>query len=297
MPLAAGLAVFHRIVEVQFDHLTLDAAEALGILRGRVALPAIQDALEREDNNGIKIALIRTIYKIGDPAGGEPLIPLIRDSNKKVHDEAILTVGRLRFAEAVPILNELYSAGVEERKKIFGIVPVSGTDDLQKKVLEALAYIGDGQSKDLFEDALADERDHYRRYGAEGLGRIRASDYLTLIARQYLREKSASVKFAMSFALFSMGREEHIVELIDNIKKDQVYYYLLELPSSKINLLHPYVQTEGTNTKIRLLDVMGLVGDASGIPIVQEMTQDEKAEVVSAANLALRRLRSRFPNE
>jgi HEAT repeat protein len=224
------------------------------------------------------------------------LIPLIRDPETKVHEEAIVAVGRLKVTEAVPQLNELYSAGIEQRRKIFGIVPVSGTDYFQRKVLEALAQIGDPRSSDIFEDALNDERDHYRRYGAEGLGRIGNSDYQSLIARHYLREKSENVKLAMGYSLFLLGREEHIVELVDNISKDQVYYYLLELPPSKVAMLHSYVQTEGTSTKIRLLSVMGLVGDTSGMPIIQEMTQDENADIASAANLAIRRLQGRFPN-
>jgi len=287
------------LADLLFDEdrgLRKDAAEALGILRGRSALPAIQAALEKEENNDIKVALIRAVYKIGDRTAGVSLVPLIRDPDKQVHDEAILAAGRLKVAEAVPSLNEIYSAGIEERKKIFGFVPVSGSDDLQKKVLEALAYIADARSQEIFEDALNDERDHYRRYGAEGLGRLAASDFQTLIARQYLREKSSSVKLALGFTLLLMGRDEHIIELVDNIKKDQAYYYLMELPPSKFQLLQPYVQTEDASTKVRLLNVLGLSGDASWIPLVEEMTRDEDVDVASAANLALRRLRGRFPD-
>ena len=96
-----------------------DAAVALGILRAQAALPAIEDAIEKENDVGIKLELIRTIYKIGDPSAGEVLIPLIRDSNKDVHDEAILALGHLKVKSAVPELIELYNAGIEERKKVF----------------------------------------------------------------------------------------------------------------------------------------------------------------------------------
>jgi HEAT repeat protein len=272
-----------------------DAAVALGILRGQSALPAIQHALEGEQANDVKVELIRAIYKIGDPAGGEALLPLIRDPDKKVHDEAILAAGRLRTKQAVPQLNELYRAGVEERKKVFGLVPVSGTDDLQRKVLEALAYIADPDSKDIFEDALEDSRDHYRRYGAEGLGRIRDESYLGLIARKYLREEKKDVKLAMGYAQYLMGREEHLVELVDNATSGQAFYYMLELDAEQVKGLYPYVQTERDATKIRLLDVIGLKGDMSSMPLVQELSNHENADVASAANLAIRRLNGRFP--
>jgi len=276
--------------------LRKDAAVALGILRSPSSLTAIEDALGRESSDDIKVELIRAIYKIGDPEGGEAVVPLIRDPDKKVHDEAILTVGHLRVKSAVPVLNDLYRAGVEERKKVFGIVPVSGTDDLQKKVLEALAYIGDPRSKDIFEDALNDSRSEYRRFGAEGLGRMGDRSYTNLIATKYLRENDESAKLAMGYALYLLGREEHIVELVDRAQNDQAYYYLLDLPPDKLKALYPYLQTASVPVTVRLLDVVGLRAGADALPVVQKLTASENADVVSAANLALRRLRGRFPN-
>jgi HEAT repeat protein len=271
------------------------AASALGILRGKAALPAIQDALDRETDDRIKVELIWTIQKIGDPAAGEALIPYIRDGNKLVHDEAILALGRLRVSEAVPQLNELYRVGIEERQKVFGIVPVSGKDDLQKKVLEALSYIGDRRSIDLFEDALEDERDFYRRFGAEGLGRCGDRAYAGLLARKYLRENSKPVKLALGFALFRLGREEHIVELVDASTSDQGHSYLLELTAEEVRMLYPYVQSERDDVKIQLLDAIGMKGEAAALDVVQGFVGHENVDVASAANLAIRRLSGRFP--
>ncbi len=276
--------------------LRKDAAVALGILRARAALPAIEDALNREDSSDIKIALIRAVYKIGDSASAEMVVPFIRDSDKGVHDEAILTAGRLRVKSAVPILNDLYRVGVEERKKIFGIVPVSGSDDLQRKVLEALAYIGDPRSQDIFEDALNDSRDEYRRYAAEGLGRTGDQKYVKLLAMRYLREQDPNVKLALGYALFLLGREEHIVEMVDNVEKDQVYYYLMELPPDKIRMLYSQLQTARDPITIRLLDIIGMRGGADALPVVQDLSSSQNADIASAANLAIRRLRARFPN-
>jgi len=272
-----------------------DSVMALGILRAQAALPAIEDAIEKEEDVGIKVEMIRTIYKIGDPTAGEVLIPMIRDSDKQVHDEAILALGHLRVKNAVPPLSELYGAGIEERKKVFGVVPVSGTDDLQRKLLEALAYIGDERSADIFESALEDDRDVFRRYGAEGLGRMGDEGYLKLLATRYLRENSKSVKLAMSFALFLLGREEHLVELADNADNKQAYYYLLELDAEQTKLIYIYVQTEPAKQKVAILNVLGLRGDESALPVAEEMTNDKDANVASAANLAIRRLHGRYP--
>lgn len=280
---------------VQDKGLRKEAAMAVGILRGKSVLPAIQDALEREDNDGVKVELIRSIMKIGDPAAGESVVDLTRDPEKKVHDEAIRAVGQLRVRKAVPQLNEIYRLGIEERQKVFGLVPVSGKDDLQKKVLEALALIGDRRSSDIFEDALQDEREHYRRYGAEGLGRGGDKAFINLLATRYLREKSSSVKLAMGYALYLLGREEHLVELVDSARKKQGFGYLLELSPGKTRSLYPYIHSEKDSVKVKLLDVIGQRGDSSALDIVESMTNHENAEVASAANLAVRRLRAKYP--
>jgi len=275
--------------------LRKDAATALGILRAKKALQPFQELLGKETSSDVKIEVVRSIYKIGLPEGGDIIVPLLNDPDKSVRDEAILTAGRLRTKAAVPILDDYYRAGIEERRKVLKIVPVSGPDDLQRKVLEALSYIGDSSSVDIFTDALADSRDYYRRYAAEGLGRADAKDSLNAVATAYLREKSASAKLAMGYALFLLGREEHLVEIVDRCEDDQAFYYLLELPETRIPLLYPFLNNSKEKVKARLIEVIGLKGPADALSRVQEYSGSGNADVASAANLAIRRLRARFP--
>ncbi|MBI4446830.1 MAG: HEAT repeat domain-containing protein [Acidobacteria bacterium] len=271
-----------------------DAALALGILRAQASVGLIQSILERETSNSVKVELIRALYKIADADAARVLVPFIDDPDKKVHDEAIFTSGRLRVKEAVPRLTEIYRSGVQERRKILGVVPASGADDLQKKVLEALAFIGDPSSKEFFVVALDDPRDAVRQYGAEGLARLGDSSVTTLVATRHLQEKSSKARLAMSFALFRLGREEHLVELVGEINDgSQAFDYLLELSPAEVNKLYPFLRSEKNSVQARVLDVIGLRGDASVLPVVQQWTQSESAEVVSAANLAIRRIQGR----
>lgn len=295
MPVSeSAVSALADLLDFRDKDLRKDAARALGILRGHSALRSIEEHLKKEDSDSVKVELIRAIFKIGDPSAGPTLIPFINDSDKKVHDEAILTLGRLDVEEAVPPLNELYRSGVEERRKVFGIIPASGSDDLQKKVLEALAYIGDARSKDIFVNSLEHGDSYYRRYGAEGLGRMGDSSYETLLAKKYLREESSSAKLAMSYALFLLGREEHLEELVLNSTSgDQAHFYLLEFQPEQVEKLHYHAKTEKDPIKIRLLDVIGRRGDASSIPVAQELSRSKNVEVAAAANLALRRLQAR----
>jgi len=270
-----------------------DAAIALGILRAHSALSPIQQALSLEPNDGVKVELIRAIYKIGDPSAGTEVVPLVRDPDKKVHDEAIFTLGRLRVSQAIPVLKELYESGVEERKKILKFVPVSGKDDLQRKLLEALAYIGDSSCYDLFLSALEDSRNSYRLLAADGLGRIGDSSDVTRVAEKYLQEKSGTTKLAMSFALYQMGRKEHLIEVVNSSDKDQAYHYLLEFNASEIRGLYSYMQIVEHSIRLRLLDIIGLRGDSSAVPVIEEWMQSTSPELSSAANLAMRRIQGR----
>ncbi len=275
-----------------------NAAHALGILRGHRGLPALQEALELEPENGVKVEMIRAIYKIGDPEAGVTLIPLIWDPDKKVHDEAIFALGRLKVESSVPALTELYNSGVTERKRILGgLVPVSRSHDLRLKTLEALAYIADPRSRAILLEAITDERTPFRRYGAEGLGRLGDSSLVPTLAHMFQMEEKPEVLLAASFALFRLGAEAHLPELVDRINTDQAYFYLLELEPEEVPKLHPLLplHTRQPAIQIRLLDVIGQRGNASSLQVVEPLTRSENADVISSANVALRRLRGRHP--
>lgn len=286
-------ALKRLLLEADQAALRRQAAEALGILRASASLPALQERLKRENNSSVKVEIIRAIYKIGDRAAAESLIPLIHDPDKKVHDEAIYTLGRLRVAAAVEPLKTLYEAGVEERRKVLKIVPVSGADDLQRNLFQALAFIGSPDCRELYRAGLADSREFYRRYGAEGLARLADPGLVTEVARHYVRESSTNVKMALSFALYRMGREEHLDEMVLNVNRDQVLHYLLELTAEEVQRLYPYLQREEDPIKIKLLQVIGKRADQSAVPHVTAVADSENAAVVAAANLALRRLNAR----
>ncbi len=289
----AAVDALSRLLSDPESSIRRDAALALGILRAHSALPAIQSRLSEETDEDARVELIRAIYKIGDPAAASGLVPLIRDPSKKVHDEAIFTVGRLRVPEAVQPMKELYESGVEERRKIFKIVPVSGTDDLQRNLLQSLSYIGDPTCKDLFLAALDDTRVFFRRYGAEGLGRLGDPDTTTPVARAYLRESSSNAKLAMSFALYRLGRQEHLDELVANVGKDQALNYLLEFDSAQVAKLYPYLGLDVGQTA-RLFEVIGSRGDRSALPIAEKFSASPETSIASAANTAIRRLRARL---
>ena len=294
-----GDAVTALAAQVLSDrqHIRKDAAIALGILRARSALPALEDALGRETSNDVKVELIRTLYKIGDPSVGEALIQRMLDTDKRVHDEAIFTVGRLRISEAVPSLIDMLRTGVEERRKIFGFVPVSGSDDLSRRVFQALAHIGDPRGEQIFLESLDANQDWSRQYAAEGLGRIGDTTHLRVIVDQYLREDSGRVRLALGYARYRLGQAEYLAEVVALAHdSDQAYAYLMEFDAADVSRLYPYLRSEPDEITITLLEVVGMRGDRSAIAIAEDIIRTGNADVRAAANLAILRLRGRYPD-
>ena len=150
--------------------------------------------------------------------------------------------------------------------------------------------IGDPSTANLFVNGLQDERDFYRRCGAEGLGRMGDPAYVTEVARKYLRESSKSVKLAMGFAIFRMGRDEHLVEMIDNVLKEQVFHYFLELSPQDIKKLYSHIESEKPEIRVALLEIVGLRGDQSALTIVERMAKHPNLDISASASLAARRL-------
>ena len=76
-------------------------------------------------------------------------------------------------------------------------------------------------------------------------------------------------------------------------KGDQGFDYLLELEADKVPKLYPYIRIEKDSVKARLIEIVGLRGDESALPIVREVIESDDADVVSSANLAMRRIQGR----
>ncbi len=272
-------------------------AQAVGVLRGEEAAPALVEALKKETDSGVELQMIRAIYKIDEAQYGVDVIPFIQDENKSVHDEAIRTVGFLRVKEAVGPLTKLYNTGPEERRRILKVIPASGKDDLQFKLLDALAYIGAPESQPIFARNLRHRDAEFRRAAAEGMGRAGLKESTPLLQAQKDVENKAEVVLAIHFALYRLGNDLLLAELInglDSAQYDQALEYLLEFSPEETKKLYPFARLRRKKAQLGLLEVLGRVGGSDAMPLLQELSADKDSEVASATNQAIRRLRARM---
>jgi HEAT repeat protein len=103
-------------------HVRIAAVRGLGVLRGWGAIPQLAEALSADQD--VRIDVIRSFIKIGDPSAGQYLLPFFSDSNQKVRTQAMVAAGLLKFRPAVDPLLSVYGLGPEKKGTITRVTRV-----------------------------------------------------------------------------------------------------------------------------------------------------------------------------
>ncbi len=274
------------VVESIADRLTdsdpairVDAAKALGILRAQSAIPRMLEAMKVGDAN-LRIAILRSLYKIRDPSVDEHLLPYLDDSDKTVRDETIMTLGLFRSRKTLAQLQKIYDENPDTK--------------LRLKALQAISLVGDPSSLELFRRNLRDPDAAYRRYAAEGIARVGDVSVVEEVSGAFLQEDNTETQYAQSFALYRLGRKEYLEKLINGLTErflhQQITSYFLEAGNPIAFELEKYLNHEDARVQERLCNVLGFIGDKSTIDKLKPLLSDQDSAVVSEAALAIRRL-------
>jgi HEAT repeat protein len=266
-----------------------NAARAVGILRGRAAVPELLEAARSKDTQLIYESLV-AIQKIGDHSAGPRLEFLLRDLDERVQVTAVETAGLLRNTSALPALMEVLKR--TENKKV------------RRAALTSIAMMPDPSTHALLSTYLGDRDSDLRAAAAEGLGRLKSPDDLPALRKGYDTEDSALARLSMAFALVTHGNIE-VSELspfqflVNNLNS------AARLHAAKALLIEaardPQVRgllvaaiPRGTrDEKIGLAEVLAASGDASAEAAIEALTRDANVDVASAAVRSLRVLRAR----
>jgi HEAT repeat protein len=273
------------------EGIRIKAARGLGIVRGRAAVPALAEATTTDKSNGVRFECTRSLRKIGDPTAAASLVNLVSYPDRKVRNEAVYTLGRLRAKDAVPEMTRLLE---EEAAK-----PLKEIDqDYLERLLGALAYIGDARSKDVFVRFRQSPEAALRMHAAEGLARTGDLSMATDVSRERLVEKDPRVRTAQAFALYRMQRREYLDEVVRALGSRQTNReavdYLVTLRPEELPELYKQVDNND-NASIRegLAEVLGLVGDPRALPSLETLTRDSRGQIAPLANQAIRRINAK----
>ncbi|HXG63950.1 MAG TPA: HEAT repeat domain-containing protein [Blastocatellia bacterium] len=274
------------------------AIRALGVLRGSAAIPDLAAALNADE--GVRIDVLRTFIKIGDPEAGQHLTAFFRDSNDKVRTQAMVAAGLLEYRPAVEPLLSVYGLGPEKKgriakmtrsvKGLFSYLPPR-----DEAALWALSLIGDERAEQVFVENMTDKNGNRRQYAFEGLARIADPRYADQISRLILTEKDDDVKLAQRWALYRMGERGHLQEIVrhlDSGKSEKAREYLLKAPNPAD--LYPYVRANNKTVRREVIDILGNIGDREAIRELEPVAQTAGAGTADVAVVAIKRIEWRL---
>ncbi len=271
-----------------------NACRAIGILRGRAALPDLIDAL-RTKNNVVMYEALAAMEKIGDPSVGPKITYLLHDFDDRVQSTAIEASGVLRNTDALPILRS--------------IVANSRNIKSERSALAAIAMMPQPQDREVFLRELGSKDERLRVSAAEGLARIGNPADEPALAKVWHDEDKMAPRLAAAFALTEAKAAEgktdlteesplrYLINTLNSAAYHEIAYsYLVEAARRKLVLdaLYTALGDATTDEKIYIARVLMVSGDKSSIPWLDKISRDNQSDVSKEGLRALRSLRARL---
>jgi HEAT repeat protein len=251
-----------------------NAARALGILRGRKAVPDLVEALHTKNSDVMHESLV-ALQKIRDESAGPRVTFLLHDLDQKVQIAAIETTGLLRDMDAVPELADVLKRARDAKVK--------------RAALTAIAMLPSEKSRDLYAQYLHDKDDAMRAAAAEGYARLRNPADLPMLEKAWQDEGKTPI------AEFSPLRYL-IDELNSAAYKGEALPFLVELARDDRvrKALYGPLEAGTKDEKIGLAGVLARSGDRESIPHLEKLSNDKDADVAQEGLRSLRTLQARF---
>ncbi len=289
--------VIHGLGELVGGGASMDsrsnAARALGILRGRPAVPQLVQALHSHDEDVIYESLI-ALDKINDPSAGPGAAFLVGDFDKRIQIAALDLQGVLRNRDALPKLRDVFTRSRDKK--------------VRQSALEAIASMPEAQDQHLFE-SLTKAKDPDIRAGAvEGLGRLGNPAAQAAVHAQFEEETKPAPRMAAAFSDVLLGNLDmsefaplrYLVNQLNSAAwRGVTLAYLVELARQEKVRQALYPALAGSSPtreeKTGLAQVLAASGGKDSVPYADKLSRDRDSDVASAGLDALRTLKGRFP--
>ena len=268
-----------------------NAARAIGILRGKAAVPDLIEALHSKDDS-VMFESLTALEKIRDPSAAPRIAFLLRDLEEKIQIAALSTTGILLNRDAEPDVRN----ALQHAKNV----------KVRRAALTTLAMLGVPADRDIFVSYLSDKDDNLRSAACEGLGRIKNIADRSALEKTFRDEHKMSVRLAAAFALVDLGSLDtgefspllYLVNTL-NVRSYQgvALAYLTELSRElKIRLaIYPMLTRATKDEKIQLCTIFARSGGKDSLPYLETLSSDPDKEVAQEAIRSLRTLRAQLP--
>jgi HEAT repeat protein len=267
-----------------------NAARAIGILRGRAAIPDLVEAAHSKNSDVIYESLI-ALEKIRDESAGPRITFLLHDLDPKVQMAAVEATGLLRNSAAVPELTDVFNRARDIKVK--------------RATLTALAMLPAESSRSLYQQYLRDKDDRLRAAAAEGFARLRNPADLPMLEKAWQDEAKTPPRLSLAFAQVMLGKLDmgefsplrYLVNMLNSASyKGEAFPFLVELArDAKVRQeLYPPLATGTKDEKIGLSGVLARSGDSASVVELQKLANDPDPEVAKESLKAVRTLQARI---
>jgi len=267
-----------------------NAARAVGILRGKAAIPDLVQAMHAKDTPVIYESLV-ALQKIRDPEAAPAIAFLLHDLDPKVQVAAVETTGLLLNKSALPDLMDVLNHARDNK--------------VRRAALTSIAMLPDPGNREIYARYLGDKDEKMRAAAAEGFARLKNPADLPLLEKAYEDEGKTSPRLSMAFAQVMLGKTalsefSPLQFLIDTLNSaayhGEAFPFLVELardPAVRKSLYPPLLQ--GTkDEKIYLARVLARSGDKDDVPQLEKVSHDNDPEVAQEGLRAMRNLQARI---
>jgi HEAT repeat protein len=268
-----------------------NAARAIGVLRGKAAIPDLIAALHSKDSEVIYEALI-ALEKIRDPSTGKDIVFLLRDLDDRVQTTALEATGLLRNMAAAPQVRD--------------VLEHARSAKVRRQALATLAMLPEEANRPYLARYFNSRDDVLRAASAEGYGRLKNPSDIPMLEKAFNSESKMNPRLALAFALVDDGKidmsEFSPLRYLVNTLNSRGYQgvaqaYLIELSRSPkiLQALYPAITRGTKEEKIQLAQVLARSGNKDSIPYVQRVANDPDTDVAQAGLRSLRALKARIP--
>lgn len=291
MPRPEVIAALGKLARSGGDlQVRANAARAIGILRGKDAVPDLIQAIRTKDSTVIYESL-NALQKIRDQSAAPQIAFLLRDLNPKVQTTAIETTGLLQNKDAVPDLVDALNRARDAK--------------VRRAALTAIAMLPTESSRSLYARYLTDKDDKLRAAAAEGYARLGNPADLPMIEKAWEDEGKTPARLGLAFAQVMLGKLDtgefspftYLVNSLDSASyRDVAQAYLIESArEDKVRAaLYAPMENGTKDEKIGLARVLARSGDKESVPHLQKLSNDPDNDVAQEGQRALRTLQARL---
>ena len=244
-----------------------DAAQTLGKLGDRAAVPALIRAL-KDEHHMVRMYAVMSLRQLGDRSAVPALIQALKDKDSSVRMDAAQALGKLGDRAAVPALIEALK---------------DDSEYVRSYAASALESLGDRSAVPALVEALKDKDSWVRTRSALALGRLGDKSALPVLV-ETLKDKDERVRGDAAWTVGELGDTSAVPALVEALKDERSSVGMAAAKAlgrlgdkSALPVLVKALKDKDEYVREGAALALGDLGEREAVPALIEALKDEKA--------------------